>query len=109
MNTMLAAVAVPGPEGAVIELREMPVPQPGAGEVLIRVRAAGLNRGEQVGLAAFRTGSPRIMARSRSYILMRTPIFMMILRATLCRTPRPLRESWRQDWPHAWCRLESAP
>lgn len=61
MNTMLAAVAVPGPEGAVIELREMPVPQPGAGEVLIRVRAAGLNRGEQVGLAAFRTGSPRIM------------------------------------------------
>jgi NADPH2:quinone reductase len=61
MNTMQAAVAVPGPEGAVIELREMPVPQPGPGEVLIRIRAAGLNRGEQVGLAAFRAGAPRIM------------------------------------------------
>jgi NADPH:quinone reductase-like Zn-dependent oxidoreductase len=61
MNTMLAAVAVPSAEGASIELREMPVPQAGPGEVLIRVRAAGLNRGEQVGLTAFRTGTPRIM------------------------------------------------
>jgi NADPH:quinone reductase-like Zn-dependent oxidoreductase len=61
MNTMLAAVAIPGPEGASIELREMPVPQAGPGEVLIRIRAAGLNRGEQVALGAFRTGAPRIM------------------------------------------------
>jgi NADPH2:quinone reductase len=29
-----------------LELREIPVPEPKAGEVLIRVRAAGLNRGE---------------------------------------------------------------
>jgi NADPH2:quinone reductase len=29
-----------------LELRDVPVPQPGAGEVLVRVRAAGLNRAE---------------------------------------------------------------
>jgi len=61
MTFMQAAVALPGPEGATIEVREVEVPQPGPGEVLIRVRAAGLNRGEQVGLGAFRSGAPRIM------------------------------------------------
>lgn len=29
-----------------IELRETPIPQPGTGQLLVRVRAAGLNRGE---------------------------------------------------------------
>ena len=33
---------------AVLELREVPQPQPKAGEVLIRVRASGLNRGELI-------------------------------------------------------------
>ena len=61
MTLMQAAVAFPGPEGATIDIREMPVPQPGPGEVLIRVRAAGLNRGEQVALSGFRSGDPRIL------------------------------------------------
>ena len=33
-----------GPE--VLELREVPTPEPGAGEVLVRVRAAGINRAD---------------------------------------------------------------
>jgi len=31
-----------------IEARDVPVPQPGAGQVLVRLRAAGLNRGELI-------------------------------------------------------------
>jgi NADPH:quinone reductase-like Zn-dependent oxidoreductase len=33
-------------EQAAIELRDVPQPEPGAGQLLLRVRAAGLNRGE---------------------------------------------------------------
>jgi len=36
----------PGPDGARIELRETAAPEPRAGEILVRVRAASLNRGE---------------------------------------------------------------
>jgi NADPH:quinone reductase len=39
----------PGPTGASIELRETATPEPKAGEVLVRVRAASLNRGELLG------------------------------------------------------------
>jgi NADPH2:quinone reductase len=34
------------PESTGLELREVPVPEPKAGEVLVKIRAAGLNRGE---------------------------------------------------------------
>jgi NADPH:quinone reductase len=37
----------------VLELREAPVPQPGAGQLLLRVRAASLNRGDLLGAIAF--------------------------------------------------------
>lgn len=45
-STMLAVVAArPGPP-SVLELRELPIPEPGADQVLIRVKAFGLNRSE---------------------------------------------------------------
>jgi len=37
---------IPRPGGAEVEIRELPSPVPSAGEALIRVRAAALNRGE---------------------------------------------------------------
>jgi NADPH:quinone reductase-like Zn-dependent oxidoreductase len=56
-QTMKAWFAVPGPEGAVFELRDSPVPAPGPGQVLVAVRAAGTNRGELIRGAALRSGS----------------------------------------------------
>lgn len=38
---------------SVLEAREMPMPQPGAGQVLLRVRATSLNRGDLLGAIAF--------------------------------------------------------
>ncbi len=39
----------PGPTGTAVELRETAAPEPRAGEILVRVRAASLNRGELLG------------------------------------------------------------
>jgi NADPH:quinone reductase-like Zn-dependent oxidoreductase len=39
----------PGPSGSRVELRETAAPEPKAGEILVRVRAASLNRGELLG------------------------------------------------------------
>lgn len=55
---MKAWFAVPGPEGAVFELRETPVPAPGPGQVIVAVRAAGTNRGELIRGAALRSTAP---------------------------------------------------
>jgi NADPH:quinone reductase-like Zn-dependent oxidoreductase len=55
---MKAWFAVPGPEGAVFELRETPMPPAGPGQVLVAVRAAGINRGELIRGAALRSAGP---------------------------------------------------
>jgi len=43
---MRAAVLVPNDAGGTMAVRELPDPEPGEGEVLVRVRATALNRGE---------------------------------------------------------------
>jgi NADPH2:quinone reductase len=40
-------------DNTVLEPREMPVPQPGPGQVLLKVRATSLNRGDLLGAIAF--------------------------------------------------------
>ena len=56
---MRAIMFVPGAGGAVPEVREIPKPAPAAGEVLVAVRAAGLNRGEMAIRRALTTGAPQ--------------------------------------------------
>ncbi len=46
---MKAYWIAPGPEKTLVELRATPAPEPKAGEILVRVRAASLNRGELLG------------------------------------------------------------
>ena len=57
-ETMKAWFSVPGPKGAVFELRDAPVPVAGPGQVLVAVRAAGTNRGELIRGAEMRSGNP---------------------------------------------------
>lgn len=45
---MRAYYFVPGAQGLALEAREVAVPEPAAGQLLVRLRAAGLNRGELV-------------------------------------------------------------
>jgi NADPH:quinone reductase-like Zn-dependent oxidoreductase len=56
-QTMKAWFAVPGPEGAVFELRETSEGEEGPGQVAVAVRAAGTNRGELIRGAALKAGS----------------------------------------------------
>ena len=57
-QTMQALFVVPGPEGGVYEFRQIPVPTPGPGEVLVAVRAAGTNRGELLARPLLRSDNP---------------------------------------------------
>lgn len=59
-QNMKAIFTVPGPEGGHNELREIPVPEPAAGEVLVAVRAAGTNRGELIQRPLLRSANPRL-------------------------------------------------
>lgn len=52
---MKAYFLVPGPKGGAFELRETPRPEVRAARVIVRVRAAGLNRGELLALPAYRS------------------------------------------------------
>jgi NADPH:quinone reductase-like Zn-dependent oxidoreductase len=57
-QTMKAWFTVPGPDGATFELRDIPVPAAGPGQVLVLVRAAGTNRGELIRGAQLRSSGP---------------------------------------------------
>jgi NADPH2:quinone reductase len=57
-QTMQALFVVPSPEGGVYEFRQIPVPTPGPGEVLVAVRAAGTNRGELLARPLLRSDNP---------------------------------------------------
>lgn len=43
---MRAALSVPGASGGSVEIRDVPDPKPGDRQILIRIHAAGINRGE---------------------------------------------------------------
>jgi NADPH2:quinone reductase len=55
---MRAALIIPGDKGGHVEVRTVPDLSPSAGQVLVRVRASSLNRGEVGQVKALQTGSP---------------------------------------------------
>ena len=61
-DTMRQWWTVPGLDGGVSELRRVPVPEPGEGEVLVKVAGAGVNRGELIGRPALRSSNPNARA-----------------------------------------------
>lgn len=50
--------AVPGPDGAVPEQRDVETPTPADGQVVVKMAAAGVNRGELIGGRQLRTDNP---------------------------------------------------
>jgi NADPH:quinone reductase len=59
-ETMEAVCTIPGETGGRVEVRRVSVPAVGAGQLLVRVMAAGINRGEIVALTGLRAGSTGI-------------------------------------------------
>jgi NADPH:quinone reductase len=55
---MKAVRVIPHPDGGRIEIQDIPVPAVGPGQVLVRVRASGLNRGEITQARDRRSGEP---------------------------------------------------
>jgi NADPH:quinone reductase len=55
---MKAIFLVPTPDGGVFESRETAKPAPQGGQVLVKVHAAGTNRGELLSRSAFRSTNP---------------------------------------------------
>jgi NADPH:quinone reductase-like Zn-dependent oxidoreductase len=55
---MKAYWITPGPHAAGVELRETAAPEPKAGQILVRVRASSLNRGELLGYAPGAAAKP---------------------------------------------------
>lgn len=53
---------VPGPNGGEPEIRNVPRPEPGEGQVLVEVAGAAINRGELIGRPAMRTDNPNAKA-----------------------------------------------
>jgi len=56
---MKAVLFIPAPGGASVEVREVDKPTASAGEALVRVRAAALNRGELVVRQGLKSGPPQ--------------------------------------------------
>src|SRR5260221_2808410 len=57
---MKAVFVVPGADGGIFESRDVPRPNPAPGEVLIAIRAAGLNRGELLARPLLRADNPAL-------------------------------------------------
>lgn len=55
---MRAALIIPGDKGGHVEIRSVPDLMPAAGQVLVKVRASGLNRGEIGQVKALQAGNP---------------------------------------------------
>ena len=54
--------SVPGETGGYSELRDVPVPEPGAGEVRVTVKATAINRGELIGRPKLLSSNPKLRA-----------------------------------------------
>ena len=57
---MKAIYLVPGPDGGIYEYRDVEKPNPGENQVLVKIHAAGVNRGELLFVGMFRSDNPNV-------------------------------------------------